>query len=100
LERLSIAEDINAKVVRTEPGKMFEPVLNGSGDDIVIGTLTQIRAEKRLKLIGALPPELQSYLSYAAVPMTGTPNAKAAAEFIRFLYTPAAKAQLAAAGVE
>jgi molybdate transport system substrate-binding protein len=100
LERLNVAEDIKAKVVRTEPGKMFEPVLNGSGDDIAIGTLTQIRAEKRLKLVGALPPELQSYLSYAAVPMTGTPNAKAAAEFIRFLYTPAAKAQLAAAGVE
>ena len=100
LERLGIAEDVKAKVVRTEPGKMYEPILNGSGDDLAAGTITQIRADKRLKLIGALPPELQSYLSYASVPMKGTPNMKAAVAFVRFLYTPAARAKLAAAGVE
>jgi molybdate transport system substrate-binding protein len=100
LERLGIADDVKAKVVRTEPGKMYDPVLNGSGDDLAAGTITQIRAEKRLNLIGALPAELQSYLQYAAVPMTGTPNMKAAVEFVRFLFTPAVKAQLAAAGVE
>jgi molybdate transport system substrate-binding protein len=100
LERLGIAEDVKAKVVRTDAGKMYEPVLNGLGDDIAVGTIPQIRADKRLRLLGALPAELQSYLTYAAVPLTGTRNAKPAAEFIRFLYTPAAKAQLAAAGVE
>jgi molybdate transport system substrate-binding protein len=100
LERLGIADDVKAKVVRTEPGKMYEPILNGSGDDIAAGTITQIRADKRLKLVGPLPPELQSYLQYAAIPMTGTPNMKAAVEFIRFLFTPTVKAQLAAAGVE
>jgi molybdate transport system substrate-binding protein len=100
LERLGIAEDVKTKVVRTEPGKMFEPILNGRGDDVAAGAITLILAEKRLKLIGALPAELQSYLSYGAVPMTGSPNRKIAIEFIRFLFTPAAKAQLAAAGVE
>jgi molybdate transport system substrate-binding protein len=100
LERLGIAEEIKAKVVRTEPGKMYEPVLNGTGDDIAAGTISQIRADKRLKFIGPLPAELQSYLQYAAIPMTGAPNMKAAVEFIRFLFTPAVKAQLAAAGVE
>jgi molybdate transport system substrate-binding protein len=100
LDRLGIAEEVKAKIVRTEPGKMYEPVLNGSGDDIAAGTITQIRADKRLKLIGALPAELQSYLQYAAIPMTNAPNMKAAVEFIRFLFTPPAKAQLAAAGVD
>jgi len=100
LERLGIAEDVKTKVVRTEPGKMYEPILNGSGDDIAVGTLTQIRTDKRLKLIGPLPPELQSYLQYAAIPMTDAPNMKAAVEFVRFLFTPAVKAQLDAAGVE
>src|SRR3954471_6282318 len=100
LERLGIADDVKAKVVRTEPGKMYEPILNGAGDDIAAGTITQIRADKRLKLIGPLPSELQSYLQYAAIPMTGTPNMKAAVEFVRFLFTPAVKAQLAAAGVD
>jgi len=100
LERLGIAEDVKAKVVRTEVGKMYEPILSGAGDDVAVGTVTQIRADKRLKLLGPLPPELQSYLQYAAIPLKGAANMKAAVEFVRFLFTPAAKAQLAVAGVE
>jgi molybdate transport system substrate-binding protein len=100
LERLGIAEQVKAKVARTEPAKMYEPVLHGSGDDLAVGTITQIRADKRLRLIGPLPSELQSYLSYAAVPMRGSPNLNAGVAFVRFLHTPAARAQLAAAGVE
>jgi len=100
LERLGIAELVKAKVVRTELRGMFERILDGSGDDLAVGPITLIRADKRLKLIGPLPPELQTYLQYAAIPLTGTPNMKAAVEFVRFLFTPAAKAQLAMAGVE
>jgi molybdate transport system substrate-binding protein len=100
LERLGIADNVKAKVVRTGPADVFEQILKTSGDDIAVGTITLIRADKRLKLIGPLPSEFQSYLSYAAVPMTGTKNLKAVVEFIRFLSTPAAKAQLAAAGAE
>jgi len=100
LERLGIAEDVKAKVVRTEPGKMFEPILSSSGDDLAAGAITLIRADTRLRLIGALPAELQTYLQYAAIPLTGAPNMKAAVDFVRFLFTPAVKAQLAAAGVD
>lgn len=100
LERLGIAEDVKAKVVRTGATEVFEQILRGSGDDIAVGVVTLIRADKRLRLIGALPAELQSYLSYGAVPMTGTPNLKIAVDFIRFLSSPAAKSQLVAAGVE
>lgn len=100
LGRLGIAEEVKPKVARTDPAQTFERILTSSGDDLAVGTLTQIRADKRLKLIGVLPAELQSYLYYAAVPMTGAPNAKAAVEFVRFLFIKPVKAQLAAAGVE
>jgi molybdate transport system substrate-binding protein len=100
LERLGIADEVKGKIARIGPADVFPRILGGTGDDIAVGTITLIRADRRLKLIGALPAELQSYLTYAAVPMTGTPNMKIAIEFIRFLSTPAAKAQLAAAGVE
>jgi molybdate transport system substrate-binding protein len=100
LERLGIAEEVKSKVVRTDPRDTFDRILAGSGDDLAVGTITLIRADKRLRLIGALPAELQTYLQYAAIPITGAPNTKAAVEFIRFLFTPAAKTQLAAAGVE
>ncbi len=100
LERFGIAEEVKAKVIRTDPAQTFERVLAGSGDDLAVGTITLIRADKKLRLIGALPAELQTYLQYAAVPMTGAPNMKAAVEFVRFLFTKPVKAQLAAAGVE
>ena len=100
LERLGIAEEVKAKIVRTNPAEMFEAIVRGTGDDIAAGTITLIRADKRLRLIGAPPAELQSYLSYAAVPMVGAQNPRVANDFIRFLWTPAAKAQLAVAGVE
>jgi molybdate transport system substrate-binding protein len=100
LERLGIAEEVKAKIVRTEPAQTFERILAGSGDDLAVGTITLIRAEKRLKLLGPLPAELQAYLQYAAIPVMGAPNMKAAVEFVRFLFTKPVKAQLAAAGVE
>jgi len=100
LERLGIADKVRAKVVSTDPGQTFERILTGSGDDLAAGTVTLIRADRRLKLIGPLPAELQSYLYYAAVPMTGSRNMKVAIAFVRFLFTPAVKAHLAAAGVE
>lgn len=100
LERIGIAEDVKAKVVRTGAADVFERMLQGSGDGVAVGTIPLILADKRLKLIGALPAELQSYLQYAAVPMTGSPNQKTAVAFIRFLFTPPVKAQLAAAGVD
>jgi molybdate transport system substrate-binding protein len=100
LERLGIADDVKAKIVRTGATEVFEQILRGSGDDIAVGVVTLILADKRLRLVGALPAELQSYLSYGAVPMTGTANPKIAVDFIRFLSSPAAKAQLSAAGVE
>jgi molybdate transport system substrate-binding protein len=100
LERLGIAEEVKSKVVRTDPARTFERILAGSGDDLAVGAITLIRADKKLKLIGALPAELQSYLYYAAVPTTGAPNMKAAIEFVRFLFSKPVKAHLAAAGVE
>ena len=99
LESLGISASIKNKL-QARPEAVFEILLQRSSDDLAVGTITQIRADKRLKLIGPLPTELQSYLYYAAVPMTGSPNAKAAVEFIRFLFTKPVKAQLAAAGVE
>jgi len=100
LERLGIGEQIKTKAVRTGPTDVFEQILKTSGDDIAVGTVTLIRADKRLKLIGALPAEFQSYIPYAAVPMTGTRNMKVVVEFIRFLSAREAKALMTAAGVD
>jgi molybdate transport system substrate-binding protein len=100
LEKLGLADAVKAKVTRTAPAETFDRLAGSTGDAVAVGTIPQIRADRRLRLLGALPAELQRYLQYAAVPTTGTTNMKAVVAFIRFLSTPAAKAQLAAAGVE
>lgn len=72
-------------------------ILQGTGNELGVGTTPMILADNRLKLAGALPAELQSYILYAAAPMTNAQAPDAAKEFIRFLVSPQAKAQFAAA---
>jgi molybdate transport system substrate-binding protein len=99
LERLGIADTIKDKIVRASPAEVTTRIVQGTGNDIGVGTTTLILADNRLKLAGALPTELQSYLLYAAALMTQAQAPEVAKEFIRFLASPQAKAQFAAAGV-
>jgi molybdate transport system substrate-binding protein len=98
LERLGIAEAIKAKVTRTSPMDVVARIVQGNGNDIGVYPVTFILADKRLKLIGELPLEFQSYLVYAAALMTGAQSPDAATEFIRFLASPGSKPAFAAAG--
>jgi molybdate transport system substrate-binding protein len=100
LERLDIADTVKGKTMRVEPAAVFDRVMKGKGDDIGVGTITLITATKGLKLVGPLPPEVQSYIVYTAAPMSSTTSPEAGKAFIRFLTTPAAKAAFAATGVE
>ena len=62
LEKLGIAEALRAKVVRTAPNGIFDPVLNGQGNDFVAGTMPLIATTIGIKLLGPLPGDLQNYL--------------------------------------
>jgi molybdate transport system substrate-binding protein len=101
LERLGIVESVKTKVVRLPPGAgEFERVIQGKGDDLAVGTIPIIQATKGVRLIGPLPTEFQSYLVYAAAPMSGAASPETAKTFIAFLASPAARASFAANGVE
>jgi molybdate transport system substrate-binding protein len=100
LDRLNIADTVKTKVIRVDPPVVFERILQGTGNDIGVGTITQIIATKGLKLVGPLPAEIQSHIVYAAAPMTSAKSPQAAKAFISFLTTSAAKAAFAATGVE
>lgn len=97
LERLGIADVLNDKIVRMGPEEVTMRILQGTGNELGVGPTPMILADNRLKLAGALPAELQSYILYAAAPMTNAQAPDAAKEFIRFLVSPQAKAQFAAA---
>jgi molybdate transport system substrate-binding protein len=101
LERLNIAEVVKPKVVRLPPGpRLYERVIQGTGNDIGAGVITIIKETKGLRLLGPLPAEIQSYQAYAAAPMMTAASPAAAKEFIAFLASPAAKTSLTASGVE
>ena len=101
LDRLGITESVKAKLVRLAPGAgASDRVIQGKGNDLAVGTISIIKVTKGVRLIGPLPPEFQSYLVYAAAPMSGAASPQTATIFITFLASPAARALFMANGVE
>ena len=100
IESLGLTERLQDKITRTGPAEVATRVLAGKGNDIGVGTVSLIIADKRVKLIGVLPPHLQSYIIYAAAPMTSSSSPEATGEFIRFLTLSEARNVFAAAGVD
>ncbi len=98
LERLGISETVKGKVTRASPADVVLRVVEGKGSDIGVGTITLILLDRRLKLIGPLPGELQSYLVYVAAIMNNAPSPEAGRDLIRFLTSPGARAAFTAAG--
>lgn len=99
LETLGIAETLKPRIERTTPNGIFAPVLKGKGNDIVAGTMPLIATTPGIRLLGPLPGDLQSDLTYTAVVMTNATQPETAEGFIRFLSSSKAKAAFAANGV-
>ena len=100
LERLGIAETLKPKIVRTTPNGIFDPVLRGKGNDMVAGTIPLIATTPGIKLLGPLPGDLQSTLTYTAALMANTSQRDTAEGFIKFLVSPEARRAFAANGAQ
>jgi len=100
LERLGIAETLKPRIVRTTPNEIFEPVLKGKGNDMAAGTIPLIATTPGIKLLGPLPGDFQSTLTYTAVLMTSAPQPATAENFIKFLVSAKAKETFAANGAK
>lgn len=102
-KKMGIFDQIQAKTTRFANGPaMMEHLIQGKGREIGHGAIIEILlfSSKGLKFVGPLPPEIQHYTTYVAVPMTAAPDADGAKAFLRFLATPAAKAIFAAYGID
>lgn len=99
IQSLGIEDAIRHKVVRVGPEEVTTRIVQGSGNDLGVGPTPLILANNHVKLAGVLRTELQTYILYAAAPMTHAQAPDAAQQFIRFLGSPQAKAQFAAAEV-
>lgn len=99
LQRLGLAEQIQAKTKRYAGTDMVEPLAKGQGNEIGFMPVAQILncRDRGLRLVGPLPADIQNHTTYAAAP---APNSAGGLAFVRFLGTAEAKSLFASAGIE
>ena len=103
LRRIGVYGEIEKKTTRyASAAEVMAHLLKGTGRELGFAPMTEIMLykEKGLRFVGPLPAEVQQHNTYVASPMRGAKNAEGAADLVRFLGTPAAKAALVSGGVE
>jgi molybdate transport system substrate-binding protein len=99
LERLGIAEAIAAKTTRPDTDIVSELVAKG---EIELGmvVITQIMTTPGVELVGPLPAEIQSYITFAAGVSANAKAPEAARDLLKYLRGPAALPVITAQGME
>src|SRR5262245_37881088 len=99
LQRLGLAELIQAKTKRYIGTDMIEPLIHGKGREIGFMPVVQILnyRGRGLQLVSPLPAEIQNYTNYAAAPAS---RSEGGLTFVRFLRTSEAKAIFVVIGIE
>lgn len=102
LERLGLAAAVRTKTTSYHDAQgAFTRLANGTGTEIGFGGITEIQrwANRGLKLVGPLPPDIQNYTTYLAALSADPPNPEGARNFLRFLASADARAICSAHGV-
>lgn len=99
VERLGIADAITPKVTRPETDIVCELVAKGE-IELGIVVITQILTTPGVDLVGPLPTEIQSYITFSAGVSANAKNPEAAKQLIQFLTSPTAIPVIKAQGME
>ena len=99
-ERLGIAAEMQAKTL-LEPGSVqaAEKVVAGEAE-ILLTLVSEILPVEGMELVGPLPAEFQSYITFDAAVGSRATDAAAARAFIACVAAPAAAPAFAAEGIE
>lgn len=84
-ERWGMRDEIRAKAVLVPGGLVATRLLDGSAD-LAIHQISEIKAVPQVRLVGALPQDIQNYTVYAAAASTQAQGA--VDELLRFLRSP------------
>ena len=98
-ERLGIAADMRAKTLLKGPGEPPHTVAAGEAE-VVLTLVSEILPVPGVQLVGPLPPEVQSYVSFTAGRSASARDAAGADALLRYLASPKALAELGAHGME
>jgi len=99
LEKLGIAEAVNAKATTIKAGFTAEKITSGEAD-IAVQQISELMAIPGTEVLGPLPGTTQKVTSFSAAIMTGSPNHEAALRFLAVLGAPQATAAFRQAGLD
>jgi molybdate transport system substrate-binding protein len=99
IERLGIADAVNAKATVIPSGLTGEPVARGEAE-LAVQQLSELRAVPGLDIVGPLPASLQTPGIFSAAVFAGSPHADLARRLLRVLASAEAAAPYRAAGLE
>jgi molybdate transport system substrate-binding protein len=99
IERLGIAEAVKGKVIRRESDIVSELVAKG---EVELGmvVITQIMTTPGVQLVGPLPAELQSYVTFTAGISSAASAPDAASALLKFLMSPSVIPVIKSQGME
>jgi molybdate transport system substrate-binding protein len=99
IERLGLTEAVKPKLTLPDADIVSELVAKGEVELGMVVT-TQIMTSPGVQLAGPLPPELQSYITFAGAVGTDSKAPEAARALIKFLKEPAALSVMKSQGME
>jgi molybdate transport system substrate-binding protein len=99
LDRLGIAQAVNAKAVLVEGAAVATHVVDGEAE-IGIHQISEILPVKGAVLVGPLPAEIQNFTTYSAGVSATAKDSAAAGAFVKFLAGPHALAIIKSKGME
>jgi len=99
LERLGLAEALKPKTILADTDRVSEMI---AGGEVELGmvVIPQMMSVPGVQVVGPLPAEIQSYISWTAGVSTDTPQAEAARALIDLLRSEAATPIIKAKGLE
>ena len=99
LERLGIADAVNAKAVLVHGGAVATHVADGEAE-IGVHQISEILPVKGAVLVGPLPAEIQNFTTYCAGVSASASDGTTAKDFVKFLTGPHALPIIKAKGME
>jgi molybdate transport system substrate-binding protein len=99
LERLGIADAVNAKAVLVHGGAVATHVADGEAE-IGVHQISEILPVKGAVLVGPLPAEIQNFTTYCAGVSASASDGATAKDFVKFLTGPNALPIIKAKGMD
>jgi molybdate transport system substrate-binding protein len=99
LERLGIADQVNAKAVLVHGGAVADHIADGEAE-IGVHQISEILPVAGVKLVGPLPAQIQNYTTYAVGVGASAKDGAAARGLVKFLSGPHALPIIKAKGMQ